>query len=317
MSVIESLTSLRDVHTPESYSDTQEGIRERTTQLSDMLVSRPLTLRPPLRLRATPEENAAPTVSQILMSPPPMPAGIPKLADIPPVSPLALPEGTSTPRSLLPSYSKQSSGQNTPRALSPAAPKQSGISLLVARGRSASRSSPNSPAQSPERSISRPSRAGQHQPATPDVSLESELSEPEGPRGRTLKPIRELEVALHESSPEDMESAPLLDYEREVNGLPTSYGASNGAPAAGFGPWKKSRFRLKPLVHSVAVRVRSVASPRSVKDGLIATVACLPAVLLGLLLNILDGVSYGFIIFPPGPTFPGFGALGVSMFFVT
>ncbi|TIB63823.1 hypothetical protein E3P78_01586 [Wallemia ichthyophaga] len=43
----------------------------------------------------------------------------------------------------------------------------------------------------------------------------------------------------------------------------------------------------------------------------------IPATMLGLMLNILDGVSYGMIAFPPGRTFTGFGGDGVSMFLVT
>ncbi|MBU5885636.1 hypothetical protein JVW21_21255, partial [Vibrio cholerae O1] len=44
----------------------------------------------------------------------------------------------------------------------------------------------------------------------------------------------------------------------------------------------------------------------------------LPAVILGLFLNILDGVSYGMITFPTSlPIFSTFGGDGVSMFFVT
>ncbi|KAI0795819.1 sulfate transporter family-domain-containing protein [Abortiporus biennis] len=43
----------------------------------------------------------------------------------------------------------------------------------------------------------------------------------------------------------------------------------------------------------------------------------LPAVLLGTLLNILDGVSYGMIIFPAAGVFTGLGGVGVSMFFVS
>ncbi|KAF8530074.1 sulfate transporter family-domain-containing protein [Hysterangium stoloniferum] len=43
----------------------------------------------------------------------------------------------------------------------------------------------------------------------------------------------------------------------------------------------------------------------------------IPAVILGLLLNILDGVSYGMIVFPATGAFLGFGGTGVSMFFVT
>ncbi|RDB21774.1 Uncharacterized protein C24H6.11c [Hypsizygus marmoreus] len=43
----------------------------------------------------------------------------------------------------------------------------------------------------------------------------------------------------------------------------------------------------------------------------------IPAVLLGCLLNILDGVSYGMIIFPGTGVFADLGPMGVSMFFLT
>ncbi|KAH9943577.1 sulfate transporter family-domain-containing protein [Amylocystis lapponica] len=43
----------------------------------------------------------------------------------------------------------------------------------------------------------------------------------------------------------------------------------------------------------------------------------LPAVVLGTLLNILDGVSYGMIIFPASGVFANLGGSGVSMFFVS
>ncbi|KAJ6632540.1 sulfate transporter family-domain-containing protein [Mycena sp. CBHHK59/15] len=46
-------------------------------------------------------------------------------------------------------------------------------------------------------------------------------------------------------------------------------------------------------------------------------VQALPAVVLGCLLNILDGVSYGMIIFPTTPPFSDLGPMGVSMFFVS
>ncbi|KAG6841586.1 hypothetical protein C0991_009342 [Blastosporella zonata] len=43
----------------------------------------------------------------------------------------------------------------------------------------------------------------------------------------------------------------------------------------------------------------------------------IPAVLLGCLLNILDGVSYGMIIFPGTGVFSELGPMGVSMFFLS
>ncbi|KAG6827579.1 hypothetical protein H0H93_015501, partial [Arthromyces matolae] len=43
----------------------------------------------------------------------------------------------------------------------------------------------------------------------------------------------------------------------------------------------------------------------------------IPAVLLGCLLNILDGISYGMIMFPGTGVFEELGAMGVSLFFLT
>ncbi|GAA5859563.1 hypothetical protein JCM1840_006350 [Sporobolomyces johnsonii] len=47
-------------------------------------------------------------------------------------------------------------------------------------------------------------------------------------------------------------------------------------------------------------------------------VGAIPAVILGTLMNVLDGVSYGMIMFPTNlPVFADFGGIGVSMFFVS
>ncbi|TLS28420.1 hypothetical protein PpBr36_00221 [Pyricularia pennisetigena] len=47
-------------------------------------------------------------------------------------------------------------------------------------------------------------------------------------------------------------------------------------------------------------------------------VACLPAVIVGLLLNILDALSYGMILFPLGnPIFSNLGPAGISIFYVS
>jgi SulP family sulfate permease len=57
---------------------------------------------------------------------------------------------------------------------------------------------------------------------------------------------------------------------------------------------------------------------RDVLDASAEPIRLLPATILGLLMNILDGVSYGLIIFPSSyPLFANFGGDGVSMFFVT
>ncbi|KAF8495887.1 sulfate transporter family-domain-containing protein [Russula emetica] len=57
-----------------------------------------------------------------------------------------------------------------------------------------------------------------------------------------------------------------------------------------------------------------VARAKSISAG---ALHALPAVILGLLLNILDGISYGMIMFPTSGVFMDLGTMGVSMFFVS
>ncbi|WVQ99241.1 hypothetical protein IAU59_006373 [Kwoniella sp. CBS 9459] len=59
-------------------------------------------------------------------------------------------------------------------------------------------------------------------------------------------------------------------------------------------------------------------SAKDVVQGVVVEpVLALPSVVLGLLLNVLDGVSYGMILFPANAVFVDFGSLGVSMFFMS
>ncbi|ORY87148.1 sulfate transporter family-domain-containing protein [Protomyces lactucae-debilis] len=59
-------------------------------------------------------------------------------------------------------------------------------------------------------------------------------------------------------------------------------------------------------------------TPKSVVKGSTTIIGFLPAVVLGLLLNILDALSYGMILFPLGtPIFANLGADGISMFYVS
>jgi sulfate permease, SulP family len=52
--------------------------------------------------------------------------------------------------------------------------------------------------------------------------------------------------------------------------------------------------------------------------GVVDTLHRIPAVILGLLLNILDALSYGMILFPLGqPIFEKLGPDGISMFYVS
>lgn len=57
---------------------------------------------------------------------------------------------------------------------------------------------------------------------------------------------------------------------------------------------------------------------RDLLDASAEPIRLIPATILGVLMNILDGVSYGLITFPASyPIFADFGGDGVSMFFVT
>lgn len=90
--------------------------------------------------------------------------------------------------------------------------------------------------------------------------------------------------------------------------------------------WSFLKARQKIVQAATRSRVNGEAWVQKVKnltkDDLVemakAPLLNIPAVMLGLLLNILDGVSYGMIAFPTSmPIFASFGGDGVSMFFVT
>jgi SulP family sulfate permease len=54
------------------------------------------------------------------------------------------------------------------------------------------------------------------------------------------------------------------------------------------------------------------------KNAVVAPAGYLPAVILGLLLNVLDALSYGMILFPLGqPIFESLGSAGISMFYIS
>ncbi|KAI9722319.1 MAG: hypothetical protein M1812_001791 [Candelaria pacifica] len=88
--------------------------------------------------------------------------------------------------------------------------------------------------------------------------------------------------------------------------------------------WKTAqKFAIRSKNHGV-VLIRTVANPKSWdpiliwRYGLVEPARYIPAVFLGLLLNILDALSYGLILFPLGePLFSSLGPDGMSMFYVS
>jgi len=80
---------------------------------------------------------------------------------------------------------------------------------------------------------------------------------------------------------------------------------------------KSIRKRLHLAIGNSVEGLKTATKPSFWNSLLRRSFLALPAVFLGLLLNVLDGVSYGMILFPAGKIFDGFGPMGVSMFFMT
>lgn len=81
--------------------------------------------------------------------------------------------------------------------------------------------------------------------------------------------------------------------------------------------WKQGAHKVQGVFYTLSHP--KTWNPRSIYEGgLVAPMKRLPAVFLGLLLNILDALSYGMILFPLGhPVFESLGSDGISMFYVS
>ncbi|SNX85208.1 uncharacterized protein MEPE_03917 [Melanopsichium pennsylvanicum] len=92
--------------------------------------------------------------------------------------------------------------------------------------------------------------------------------------------------------------------------LPTSWRPGKGqVPVRPFDPMRRAQ-------HAVA-SARKITW-KSAAEASVEPIRLIPAVILGMLMNVLDGVSYGMIMFPAAyPIFANFGGDGVSMFFIT
>jgi sulfate permease, SulP family len=83
--------------------------------------------------------------------------------------------------------------------------------------------------------------------------------------------------------------------------------------AAGHNAIVKSRAGAYTISHPKTWNLRTIWH-----RGFVQPASVLPAVFLGLLLNILDALSYGMILFPLGqPIFEDMGSDGISMFYVS
>ncbi|KAK3392985.1 sulfate transporter family-domain-containing protein [Podospora didyma] len=128
---------------------------------------------------------------------------------------------------------------------------------------------------------------------------------------------------LRETAEEPNEGSPLLAARSHDSRH--SYGAGNRA-GQDLDIESQKRCNIKWATKGVRAAgfFRTAFDPKSWdrhalwQNIVVAPVACLPAVIVGLLLNILDALSYGMILFPLGnPIFASLGSAGISIFYVS
>ncbi|KAL6869267.1 hypothetical protein ACO1O0_000591 [Amphichorda felina] len=151
------------------------------------------------------------------------------------------------------------------------------------------------------------------------LSIRNEPAE-EGQNSRSPQAKRAPKTTYHHAQ-EATEHTPLLSRQ-------TSGGASPDVDVDIEGQKNKARKRwlggLAARAHDFEHRVAVAVNPKRWngkaiwKSAFITPVSCLPAVCVGLLLNILDALSYGMILFPLGkPIFSHLGPAGISIFYVS
>lgn len=165
---------------------------------------------------------------------------------------------------------------------------------------------------------------------------------PMQPTSKVFKQPEPPEVVVDEAEPVFDESAKGTERERLL--LPSGiqgYGSGpDPAQTSHVAPTEPHKSRRSPLrtlsltLQKRALRYRTSASesvsdartylvhlahsPKEARRLALEPVYAVPPVILGILMNILDAVSYGLISFPTNlPVFAPFGGIGVSMFFVS
>ncbi|KAJ6048565.1 uncharacterized protein N7446_011248 [Penicillium canescens] len=125
---------------------------------------------------------------------------------------------------------------------------------------------------------------------------------------------------IYEAPERDTEHTSLLSKSRSKS--IQNYGSAGDVENQGA--FARSPNFLTKGVSSVAKYSRALANPKTWdrrilwQEAVVRPASLVPAVLLGLLLNILDALSYGMILFPLGePLFSHLGNDGISMFYVS
>lgn len=194
----------------------------------------------------------------------------------------------------------------------------------------------NSPTVSHDDSIdSRPvveeapleSNAAPYDPSPASSALTEMIRQPDpGPQddgkpGTENEQFPPLPTIQDEPEPQGSERTSLLPKTRSKS--PRGYGAVQDVESQG-GLSIRNQYPFFEGLRRVAQYGRTLSNPKSWdrraiwREGVIYPISLVPAVLLGLLLNILDALSYGMILFPLGePLFADLGSDGISMFYVS
>ncbi|KAF9695826.1 hypothetical protein EKO04_006211 [Ascochyta lentis] len=162
-------------------------------------------------------------------------------------------------------------------------------------------------------------------PQKPDQSFFAPVLHPWQDLGRKASTAS----ALPDVVVQHTERTPLLPTARlpRLDSLPKQKKSSSKSKSRSRSPNKTLPLRLRKSLASGREHVlgfsRSLTNPKTyTKDALVSaalsSAQTLTAVFLGLLLNILDALSYGYILFPLGsPIFSQTGPDGISIFFVS
>jgi len=157
-------------------------------------------------------------------------------------------------------------------------------------------------------------------------------SPPEGPEGTSY--LTERDSTPHQTSPRIEASGSESTIGEETPLLPRSQHDLSNKGVHDKDLERQNSHRRPFLQHIWAASHHALAKSRSAaytishpktwnrraiwREGFVQPVSVLPAVFLGLLLNILDALSYGMILFPLGqPVFEDMGSDGISMFYVS
>lgn len=117
--------------------------------------------------------------------------------------------------------------------------------------------------------------------------------------GTALIRKRALSKNINYGTAEDIESQPVYIYEPRRSSLQDAYS------------------RTRKFFY-ITTHPKSWDRHAIWQEGVVRPVSLLPAVFLGLLLNILDALSYGMILFPLGEAmFSDLGSDGISMFYIS